>query len=367
MHTAVVPETFQARDLAGFRPSGYVSVRSSTGMAAPRGVLDLANLSTGKVSPEILEFLKKAIAQAEADNEETRASGTSSPSWHNVEPGAVKSSAPTGTTTSVMDIDEDPPGADPRVPPCKYYKVVGNSIVRVDTNQILTPKQAKKLRQKERDEGQAKSSADAAMGLPTANADRVAGKKAKAQSSADAAMGLPAAEAGRGAGKKAMGSAGASSGGGANGAAAGSDPVTGLGYAPKKGCNKSKREPGQKLVTGKLIPTWPLVPCCTTGCTTELRRWSRMREVRNVLRYSAGVYGDDDDDVQVYYFCASCMAKEWEMSEQEAQAKILEERPGWERKVRDNQAFAEADAKTATAFPGLSKGERRLITVASMT
>jgi hypothetical protein len=336
-------------------------------MAAPRGVLDLANLSTGKVSPEILEFLKKAIAQAEADNEETRASGTSSPSWHNVEPGAVKSSAPTGTTTSVMDIDEDPPGADPRVPPCKYYKVVGNSIVRVDTNQILTPKQAKKLRQKERDEGQAKSSADAAMGLPTANADRVAGKKAKAQSSADAAMGLPAAEAGRGAGKKAMGSAGASSGGGANGAAAGSDPVTGLGYAPKKGCNKSKREPGQKLVTGKLIPTWPLVPCCTTGCTTELRRWSRMREVRNVLRYSAGVYGDDDDDVQVYYFCASCMAKEWEMSEQEAQAKILEERPGWERKVRDNQAFAEADAKTATAFPGLSKGERRLITVASMT
>ena len=120
-------------------------------MAAPRGVLDLANLSTGKVSPEVLEFLKKAIAQAEADNEETRASGTSSPSWHNVEPGAVKSSAPTGTTTSVMDIDEDPPDADPRVPPCKYYKVVGNSIVRVDNNQILTPKQAKKLRQKERD------------------------------------------------------------------------------------------------------------------------------------------------------------------------------------------------------------------------
>ena len=125
MRAAVVPETFQARDLAGFRPSGYVSARSSTGMAAPRGVLDLANFSTGKVSPEVLEFWKKAIAQAEADNEETRASGTSSPSWHNVEPGAVKSSAPTGTTSqaaSVMEIDEHPPGAAPRVPPCKYYR-----------------------------------------------------------------------------------------------------------------------------------------------------------------------------------------------------------------------------------------------------
>jgi hypothetical protein len=136
-------------------------------------------------------------------------------------------------------------------------------------------------------------------------------------------------------------------------------------YVPKLGCNKKKADDDKPLVTGKRIDTWPLVPCSTQGCTI-VRKWRVMDEVRTTLYQSSGRWGDDDDIVDFKYVCAECRALEWGITVQEAQARILENRPSMLRRKKYNEAFRTADAKSAAAFPGMSKGERRLVTIASM-
>ena len=108
-------------------------------------------------------------------------------------------------------------------------------------------------------------------------------------------------------------------------------------YVPKTGCNKAKDIP-TKLHAGKRIETWPNVSCDTTLCST-VKRWNLMFEERKVLHQGRDVLGDDEDADEVSYFCNTCMSIVWGMTPEAAQAKIIAERPGFQKATRGQQAF----------------------------
>ena len=58
--------------------------------------------------------------------------------------------------------------------------------------------------------------------------------------------------------------------------------------------------------------------------------------------------------------------KMWECTPQEAQARIIGERPGFVKKRAKNEALTILDAKVAQALLALSKSERRLVTTKIM-
>ena len=84
--------------------------------------------------------------------------------------------------------------------------------------------------------------------------------------------------------------------------------------------------------------------------------------MRSLSRAVAGSGATTNDPEEiVFYWCAVCMAKMWECTPQEAQARIIGERPGFAKKRAKNEAFKIADAKVAQALPALTKSDRRLI------
>ena len=242
---------------------------------------------------------------------------------------------------------------------CKYYTVKNNIIYDTQGNQ-QTQKWAKRMRQKERDEkttSRPSSSSGTATSKDTSKAvEWLEGGKTQAGGEVQGAMAIAAPEAKpKAAGGEVQG---------AMAIAAPEDKPKDTVYVPKTGCNKAKPLTAKPYV-GKRIETWPLVPCATSDCDT-VKRWNQMYEERTVLHQGSGVFDDDDYVDEVKYFCNVCMAFKWEMTPQEAQAKIISERPGFQTRIKANKRFTDADAKTAEDLPAMSKGERRLITISQM-
>ena len=123
-------------------------------------------------------------------------------------------------------------------------------------------------------------------------------------------------------------------------------------------------------------------PC--DGCQRGGAHWKLMQFVDRKVRgegdgagapsspagvASAGQQGSGGDGGGVEwwtreYFCAHCMAEKWQMSVPEAQARIVRERPGAQKRLERANEFAEKDAKIAEALPALdSKKKRRELTV----
>jgi len=236
---------------------------------------------------------------------------------------------------------------------CKYFSVKDGLIYDLKGT-IQTKKWAKRMRQKERDEKTASSSSLASSASSTSTSKA---KEWLEGCNTQAAVG-------KAEGAKAIAAPEATGVGEVKGTMAiavpGSKPL----YVPKTGCNKAKPLVG-KPHAGKRIETWPIVACAKTDCTTT-KRWNFMFEDRKVLHEGSGYFGDDDYAEQIRYYCNICMALEWGITPEEAQAKIISERPGFQRKVEANKRFTEADRKNAEDLPAMSKGERRLITIAQM-
>ena len=133
----------------------------------------------------------------------------------------------------------------------------------------------------------------------------------------------------------------------------GSRPTV-AGGSSNKGINKSKGKPDAPPA-GRLISTWPIVQCATSGCTVE-SRWNLMHETRNTVNPGgSGKFGDDADPEEVVsYRCSTCMSKVWNCSVPDAQSRILAERPSLAKKRAKNEAFKVADNKAAEALPALS-------------
>ena len=70
---------------------------------------------------------------------------------------------------------------------------------------------------------------------------------------------------------------------------------------------------------------------------------------------------------QRWYHCAECMAKKWDCSIGEAQARIITEKPNHQKRAARAQKFKEADTRMAEEFKMLNtKAKRRNVTVAAM-
>ena len=134
----------------------------------------------------------------------------------------------------------------------------------------------------------------------------------------------------------------------------------------RTGINKAKGKP-ENPVAGRLIATWPCVDCSTETCDARAR-WNIMFQTREVIKEGgSGKWGDDADPEEITkYWCTLCMAKTWGVRPEEAQARILQERLGFAKKRAKNEVFKAADSKAAEAFPGITKGERRLVAIQLM-
>jgi hypothetical protein len=122
--------------------------------------------------------------------------------------------------------------------------------------------------------------------------------------------------------------------------------VTGMTVFTKDGSKVfiESKEPGEKEFVKKDHPQWPKVACSKCG---DLYKWQLM------LQESIDV---DDNSWTWQYSCCPCMSKVWQLSEGEAQVRIFQSRPGWEKKQGKIKAFNEAKQNRMEEFP-MMKGK----------
>jgi hypothetical protein len=99
--------------------------------------------------------------------------------------------------------------------------------------------------------------------------------------------------------------------------------------AHRRGINKAKPLEGipeNNLGAVKRYPSWPYVPCASEGCE-EMEKWKNCNQVRVVTKTSNEVYGDDNEEFHIDYYCPKCMARQWNCSLAEAQSRIRDTAP----------------------------------------
>ena len=85
----------------------------------------------------------------------------------------------------------------------------------------------------------------------------------------------------------------------------------------------------EDLPAGRVIATWPMVQCAGSGCT-HTARWRDCFEEWVYVRVANGVYGDDNDEYRIDYFCYRCMAVKWGCDEADAVIRSRDDKPGVE-------------------------------------
>ena len=105
-----------------------------------------------------------------------------------------------------------------------------------------------------------------------------------------------------------------------------------------------------------------MAECSGDGCT-HTARWRDCFEDCVYTRVSNGVYGDDDDEYHIAYFCYRCMAVRWDCAEADAVIRIRDGKPGVKRRREQNAAFNAAAATVIAAVPGVSKGQLRVLAI----
>ena len=118
----------------------------------------------------------------------------------------------------------------------------------------------------------------------------------------------------------------------------------------------------EELPAGRFIASWPIVDCSGAGCVHQAN-WRDCFEECVYTKKSANVIGDDDDEFFTTYFCYRCMAVRWGCAEGDALVRIRDGRRDVKRRREQNAAFNAAAAAVAAAVPGVTKGERRELTV----
>ena len=96
--------------------------------------------------------------------------------------------------------------------------------------------------------------------------------------------------------------------------------------------------PPSDLRAGQAIATWPLVDCAGSECTAQ-PRWRDCWEKCVTVRQGAGVFGDDEDEFRVEYYCPECMAAEWGCDVGDAIIRIRDGKPTAKRRREENAAF----------------------------
>jgi hypothetical protein len=105
-----------------------------------------------------------------------------------------------------------------------------------------------------------------------------------------------------------------------------------------------------------------MVDCYEEDCTRQAN-WRGCYEECVITRMPAGVIGDDDDAFFTTYYCFGCMAARWGCAEGDALVRIRDGRRDVKRRREQNAAFNAAAPAVAAAVPGVTKGERRELTV----
>jgi hypothetical protein len=105
-----------------------------------------------------------------------------------------------------------------------------------------------------------------------------------------------------------------------------------------------------------------MVACSGDGCTHEAS-WRDCFKECVYTRRSAGVLGDDDAEFYTAYFCFRRMAVRWGCAEADAIVLIRDGRRDVKRRREQNAAFNATTSAVAAAVPGVTKGERRELTV----
>jgi hypothetical protein len=108
---------------------------------------------------------------------------------------------------------------------------------------------------------------------------------------------------------------------------------------------------------------WPVCPCSECGAKNH---WRKMTQEWSLANAPHERLGDDEELWNVVRLCAECLAKKRGITVIAAMAAIVEEAPVHNKRKEANERFNEADRRAAEAFEGLSKGERRRISVAMM-